>query len=213
MANISYALSIAQLGVLAEKTLVNSRDLLDEAKALALLGHSPRAFSLAVLAAEEFGKHLMCFGAIGLRPDDEEQWKDFHKRFLNHSPKYRNLFAMAVSFMPDEEQDRYRDQLAEHVRADQARKMAGFYVDLKEGHAVHPDEVIDHEVAKDALLVYDQVIGNWEALFADSIFEEVFTRAQELGAEKLRYALLEDDKETIAEFFQDAVNPDSDAPE
>lgn len=197
----SYDLSTEQLGILAEKTLVNARELLDEAKALGLLEHFPRAFSLAVLAAEEFGKHLMCFGAAGLRPDDQEMWKDFHQRFRSHTPKYENLFAMATAMLPEEESERYAQDIAKHVAADQARKLAGFYVDLIDGEAVHPGEAIGPEEVYGALTVFDQIISAWESRFEEADFIGLFAFAKDEGAEELRYALIENDEKTIERFL------------
>lgn len=205
MSRPSPPLSLSQLGLLAEATLDNSRRLLNEAKALGLLGHYARAFSLAVLAAEEFGKHLMCFGAVGLRTDDEEMWRDFHTRFRSHTPKYENLFAMAGSVIPPEDRERVMAELARHVRADQHRKLAGFYVDLApDGNAIHPDEVIGPGVVSNAITVYDQVISMWESIYGGADFTAVFEEGMERGAEELRYALIEGDEATIRRFFADA---------
>ncbi|GBE22309.1 hypothetical protein BMS3Bbin01_01681 [bacterium BMS3Bbin01] len=190
-----------ELGVLAEKTLVNARELLNEAKALGLLQHYPRAFSLAVLAAEEYGKHLMCFGAVGLRSDDNEMWKDFHQRFRTHTPKYENLFAMAASLLPEEDRAEFMRDLSKHIRADQERKLAGFYVDLVRGNAIHPEEVIGADLVRDAIVVYDRVIGLWEHLWADTDFSELFAEGVARGAEELRYALIEGDAETVKRYF------------
>lgn len=199
----TYALSTEQLGILAEKTLVNARELLDEAKALALLGHYPRGMKLAVLAGEEFGKHMMCFGAAGLRVDDEEMWKDFHQRFRSHAPKYENLFSMAASLMPDGEGERLMQDLDKHVKADQDRKMSALYVDLVDGDAIHPDEAIGPEEVRDAIVVFDGVISFWEKRFEDYDFGEVFAYGKTAGAERLRYALLEEDTETIRRMFEE----------
>jgi len=159
--------------------------------------------SLAVLAAEEFGKHMMCFGAIGLREDDEDMWKDFHTRFRNHAPKYENVFAMAVSMLPKGvDKEAFYSEMTKHVRADQARKIAGLYVDLTDdGHAIHPAEVVGPDEARDAITVYDRVLSMWEALWEDDVFEDVFADGLARGAQELRYALIEDDEETIRRYF------------
>lgn len=159
--------------------------------------------SLAVLAAEEFGKHMMCFGAVGLRDDDEEMWKDFHKRFRCHTPKYENLFAMAVTMLPEGvDTEAYYSEMKKHVSMDQSRKMAGLYGDLTDdGEAIHPAEAIEPEEVGDAITVYDRVMGMWEALWEDAVFEEVFAEGLVRGAEGLRYALIEEDDETISSYF------------
>ena len=197
----SYALTVEQLGLLAEKTLVNSREMLNEAKALGMLDRFPRAFALAILSAEEFGKHLMCFGAVGLRSDDTDGWKEFHKRFRSHDEKYTNALSMAVSKLPEEEQAAMIENLEKHVFADQQRKFAGFCVDLVDGEAVHPAEVISQEAVSGAVIVLDQVLSNWEHLYEDAFFEDVFAAGIEAGAEQLLYALKDDDEETIRQFL------------
>jgi AbiV family abortive infection protein len=202
MAARTFALTTPQLGDLAEKTLHNARRLLDEAHALLRLGHYPTALSLSVLAAEEFGKHLMVFGALGLRGDDEAMWKDFHNRFRSHKPKYENVFSMAAAFLPSEVRERYMSEIGQHLRADQERKMAGFYVDLgDDGSAIHPQQVIGRETAENTIFVYEQVIGAWEARFEDADFTKTFEEGLDRGAQELRYALLDGDEATVMRYF------------
>lgn len=153
-----------QLGELASATLTNSLDLLHDAEGLAIFGRYPRAYSLAVLGAEEFGNHMMCFGAVGREQVDPDTWSTFWKKFLKHDPKYENAAAMAASFLPPEDNARFAERFQEHVSADQKRRLAGLYVDWKDGAVVTPDSVVTPELVSDLLHVFTTVIYSWADL-------------------------------------------------
>lgn len=195
-------LTLEQIGALARKTLDNSLALLDEAEGLLYLGHHARAFALGVLAAEEFGKHMMCHGAAayaGRRPD---VWEDFWRRFRNHQPKYENTVSMALQGVPPER----RRELAEHftaiVKTDQARKLAGLYVDVENGEAVSPKEVISEETAEGALYVFHELIRSWAAMWEGADWVEVFRSGLEGGGYEVAEALEKGDTEKVEQLFR-----------
>jgi hypothetical protein len=57
------------LGRLAREALDNAAALADEARVLLRKDRLARAYALAVLALEEYGKHMSCFGAATVSAD------------------------------------------------------------------------------------------------------------------------------------------------
>jgi AbiV family abortive infection protein len=195
-------LTIAQLGDLARATLTNSLRLLNEAEALYLLERYPTAEALATLAAEEFGKHMMCFGAVGAPEDHDEFWKDFWKRFKSHRPKYENVVSMAVSWLENEESRRsFLKDFRKHVDADLERKLAGLYVDVEAGQIIPPWEAIAPQNVHGSLTVLTAVIRHWAEGWGDADFAKVFEEGLARGAGDLWKAVKAKDRETIARFF------------
>lgn len=129
-----------RLGQLAEAALNNSLGLLLDATALYARDGYPRALSLAVLAAEEFGKHVMCLSAIQLRVDDDEGWEEFWRRFLRHRHKLTTWagihadFAVGGATSPeaDEDWERLWDTISERTSHGLESKLAGLYVDYRD---------------------------------------------------------------------------------
>jgi AbiV family abortive infection protein len=195
-------LTLEQIASLAEKTLANSVALLDEADGFLYLGHYPRAFALGVLAAEEFGKHMMCHGIAAFAGKRSGNWDDFFKRFRNHQPKYENAVSMALGHVVDEER---RDDLlrafTDIVKNDQARKLSGLYVDIRDGEAVSPEEAIDEGLAEETLFVLNELIRNWAARFAGADWFEVFQRGLDAGGYEVASALEAGDQEEVARLF------------
>lgn len=156
-------LRTAELAVVAEAALLNSLSLLEDAELLAAGQRWPRAFAVAVLAGEEFGKLMMCLGALGNpRADSDDYWDEFWRRFLGHKPKAENIFQMAATFIDDEEVARgFREQATEHVKADQDQKMAGLYVDYTDKGLSVPWVRVNQSDVEAALSVYGMVIRSW----------------------------------------------------
>jgi AbiV family abortive infection protein len=193
-----------QLGELASATLTNSIELLRDAEGLAIFGRYPRAYSLAVLAAEEFGKHMMCFGAVGRESVDPEAWPTFWKKFLSHNPKYENAVAMAMSFLPPEAGAQFAEKFEEHVSADQKRRLDGFYVDWKNGAIVTPDSVVTDELVSDLLSVFTTVIYSWADHWQGTDFGQMFGQA-ESSASLVQKALLTGDAQEVAKALRETL--------
>lgn len=199
----SHPLSLEEVAELARKTLENSIRLLDEAEALLYLGHAPTAMSLGVLAAEEFGKHMMCFMGAAKAGGDPDYWEDFWQRFRKHTPKYENAVSMALSFLSDEKSRRELGaQFKRIVTTDQARKMAGFYVDVVDSEIRAPWESISEEDASGALYVFHNVIRPWSNAWHETDFLEVFKEGLEAGGYDLADALEREDFERVDGLFR-----------
>ena len=195
-----------QLGELASATLTNSVELLRDAEGLAIFGRYPRAYSLAVLAAEEFGKHMMCFGAGGRESVDPDAWPTFWRKFLSHNPKYENAASMAMASLPPEASAQFAERFHEHVSADQKRRLGGFYVDWKDGAIVTPDSVVTEGLVSDLLSVFTTVIYSWADNWRGTDFGELFKQA-ESSASIVQKALLTSDPHEVVKAFRETLGP------
>ncbi len=193
-----------QLGELASATLTNSIELLRDAEGLAIFGRYPRAYSLAVLAAEEFGKHMMCIGAVGRESVDPEAWPKFWKTFLSHNPKYENAASMAMTPLPPEASAQFAKRFQEHVSADQKRRLDGFYVDWKNGAIVTPESAVTDELVSDLLSVFTTVIYSWAGHWQGTDFGAMFEQA-ESSASIVQKSLLTGDAQLIAKAFRETI--------
>ena len=194
------ALTLDQLADVARKALDNSLDLLDEADGLIAFGRYTRAYALAVLAGEEFGKFMIAQGAVGNLPGDEADWRVFWRRFTSHDAKAENFTAMVGHLVADEETRRwFMENIEKHVEADQTRKFAALYVDVApDGAVVAPHEAIDSESARGVVHVLGTVIRSHAEIWEGVDFHDLYRRAQE-GATKMIEALRAGDPERIRE--------------
>jgi len=162
--------------------LHNATELLRDAEGLAVFGRYPRAYSLAVLAAEELGKHMMCFGAVGRDLVDPEAWPAFWREFNSHAPKYENAVLMAMSFLEPEVAQEFGRQFREHVTGDQKARLAGLYVDWREGEIVTPDQAVPPQLVFDVLTVFGAVIHAWADRWSDTDFGQMFADGESKAA-------------------------------
>jgi AbiV family abortive infection protein len=192
-------LTLDQLAELARKSLDNALDLLDESDGLIAFGKFPRGYSVAILAGEEFGKFMMCQGAVGNLPGDEVFWRSFWKRFSSHDEKAVNFTSMVGHVVEDDEQRRwFMENLEKHVEVDQARKFAGLYVDVAlDGTVIAPREAIDSDWAKGVAYVLGTFIRSHAEMWEGVDFHDVYREAQS-GARQMVEALRTGDPDTIA---------------
>lgn len=191
-----------QLGELAGAALENSADLLGDATVLFALERYPRALSLAVLAAEEFGKHVMCISAVHLNDDDADGWRKFWRRFTWHEPKLTTWAGIHADFAvggstdaaADEDWKRLWDTISKRTSHGLESKLAGLYVDYAEGAVQRPTDEIDREDAERVLDAVHAVVRPTAAHFADVDMADFLDRtAEELS--ELIAAMHSDPKE------------------
>jgi AbiV family abortive infection protein len=136
------------LVALVQTTVQNARSLLEDARLLFEAGRYPRAHALAVLALEEFGKHMMCVSratqAIGVADTEEEFWR----RFNDHKAKLREakLLIEAILKDPERRYTQFANRLLREAASDHATKLAGLYVDF-DGTITEPLQAIDQQTA------------------------------------------------------------------
>lgn len=80
------ALTNEQLADIANAASANCRAILADAELLFEAGRYPRAHALAILALEEFGKHVFTVSAMN-RQDVTGFWRAYHRRFRDHKAK------------------------------------------------------------------------------------------------------------------------------
>jgi AbiV family abortive infection protein len=199
-------LTIDQLADVARKALDNALTLLDEADGLLSFNRYPRAYALAILAGEEFGKFMMAQGAVGHLPGDEAFWSDFWKRFTSHDAKGVNFTSMVSRVIEDpEERRRFLEQIDRHVQADQDRKFAGLYVDVAaDGSVVGPYDATDPDGASRLLFILGSVIRSYAQQFEDVDFH-TFYRAAQAGATQMIEALKTNDPEVVAKAWDETL--------
>lgn len=192
-------LTLDQLADLARHALDNAVDLINEADAFVSLGRFARGYSLAILAGEEFGKFMMCQGAVGHLPGTEASWGKFWKRFTNHSAKAGNFTSMVGHVVDDDEQRRwFMENIERHVEADQQRKFAGLYVDVHpDGSVIAPRDAIDPESAHAVVYVLGTLIRSHAAGWDGVDFHHLYRKSQD-GATQMIEALRTGDPDTIA---------------
>ncbi|WP_052685535.1 AbiV family abortive infection protein [Lentzea aerocolonigenes] len=159
-----------QLVELAGAALTNSGLLLDDAQLLLTAGRWPRAYGLAVLAAEEFGKFMLCATAtLTLDVADAASWSDFWKKFRSHQKKFVLWFGQyvdqqdwgPVGLAGDEEWLRAWDSRPHEARLHDLGKQSGLYVNFDAGSVHAPDEVVAEETAAKMFAMVASVIGPW----------------------------------------------------
>jgi AbiV family abortive infection protein len=181
-------LTSAQLAELAKAVLENANDLLDDAYVLLEKQRWPRAYALAVLAAEEIGKFQLCIVAGTYEPTNNEAWAKFWKSFITHGPKLTNWVGQLIDSLDwdltTEGQSKWAKEW--HARRESAAvvlelKMAGFYVDFTEGHVHRPSELVDEKTARTTWEAVAFVIKSVTARFSGDMSVLFGPHAQALG--------------------------------
>lgn len=172
-------LTIEQLAELSNAALVNARALLDDAQALLDGGRPARAFSLAVLAAEEFGKYVMTVSAV-LRRNEPSFWPKFWRRFRSHGPKYGT--TVTADWLRQVGDDREVSELLDSIKMDLRDKMSGFYVDFQGGQIVTPLSAVTPERAAKAVDAVRDLVNALTQHRDPSTTLDVFRAAQRLEA-------------------------------
>lgn len=158
-------LNSAQLAELARATLDNAMSLLADAHLLLDAGRWPRAYALAVLAAEEYGKFEACVVASSYEQTDEESWTQFWGNFVLHKPKLTTWAGTLVDFlftlptMDHEEWINAWNKRGEVVQEGLRGKLSAFYVDFVDGKVSDPAALFTKEVAAETVALINFVVS------------------------------------------------------
>ncbi|MER5387633.1 AbiV family abortive infection protein [Saccharopolyspora sp. NPDC002686] len=169
-----------QLTALAQAALDNAVELLDDARILLAMQRWPRACSLAILAAEEYGKfYLSVVTALQLETATKETWTKFWKEFGGHQPKYTNLveqFVDGQEWGPAGGPGDAEWLIAWNSRSGRAAdsdklKQMGFYVDVDRGTGavLTPAQSIDEDIAIQQVELVESVVRQQATLFSDGL--------------------------------------------
>lgn len=130
-----------QLALAAE---ANARELVNDAEVLLAAGRWPRAYALAVLAHEEFGKGLMAVALATAHPDAQQPAR-LRELTAGHIRKLVSTFQHeAMVGRPDREAKLLGSpELARNMNE---RKQRGFYVDFADDGSLRlPSEIGEDE--------------------------------------------------------------------
>ncbi|MDQ6920239.1 MAG: AbiV family abortive infection protein [Actinomycetota bacterium] len=163
---VSGSIDPPPLAQLARAALDNASDLLDDAEVLLAAQRWPRAYSLAILAAEEFGKFMSCVVAGSYEADDRDKWRQFWRNFRDHSPKmtlWAGHFVDMQDWGPvgsqgDREWAEAWASRQEMVTTALAGKMAGLYVDCQRGEISIPREQLGERTARETVFIVAAVL-------------------------------------------------------
>lgn len=176
-------LSPTDLGAIADAALDNADSLIRSANELLSSDRFPVANSLALLAAEEYGKHMMCFSAVGKDPTDAAYWRRFWNALQDHHLKYKNAFIMAaVGLLLDQTaRTAVMNALDQHVTADKRNRESGLYVDFdaSTGTVLSPVDVIQPQHAETTVGTWTYVIGIAKELWSRPETRAVFAPPDE----------------------------------
>ena len=205
MATSDEPLSRSDLGALAQASLDNAGCLVADAGLLA--GHSrwPRAYALAILGMEEFGKYLSCVGA-GTRIDEgpeTDYWRRFRRNFTDHHAKYGLALATASAGLPLEVSRTFLDQFPALVADDQLLKMRALYVD-HDGQGCLSPSGVQESTAAEAVRVATEVIqpfrDHWAGVDLEDAVGQGWMRLQD---ERISSAMAAADAPELAQLLYD----------
>ena len=155
-------LTPSQLATFAQAALTNATELLSDAKVLLDAQRWPRAYALAVLAAEEYGKFHTCVHATRLDPDSAENWNAFWRSLAWHGAKFDKWHAALVDIghygaLYEEWLEAWstRDILNQNALGG---KLAALYVDFKDDVALEPRHAFTAEDARRMVTLVEKVI-------------------------------------------------------
>jgi AbiV family abortive infection protein len=195
---VSGPLSPEAMRSLAWATLKNSVALMEDALILIEAESWPRAYSIAVLAAEEFGKNQLLIGTIARDNEPPEYWKEFWKDFYAHKAKLARTGFHAANFLPEELISTFIEHFDAAFR-DQRREL-GLYVDFRDGNPILPADSISKEEAMVVCQVFAEVILGYASLCEVAALDEALEAASDPAAE-MRAALDSGDADLIAQTF------------
>ena len=175
-----------QLATLAEASLSNAVALIAEARGLLVAGATARAYSIAILAGEEFGKSQLAAGAVGRVAETAGYWKSWWRDFYGHGPKLARAALNARMFLPTELVKGFSSTLERALK--EQRRETGFYVDVVDGRPVSPVDAVDHGEAQAAIESFGAVIDGYAELFSGDGIAQAFVESHQ-AAQEMRSAL------------------------
>ncbi|MBX3029064.1 MAG: AbiV family abortive infection protein [Chloroflexi bacterium] len=128
----------------------NAVRLLDDAHLLLAAGRWPTAHSLAVLALEECGKHIMCVASLARLPNETPYTvARFLRRLRRHDDKLANAQYMLDALSRDDP-GTWLGELLTTVRSLGYGKMLGLYVDIDPAtpEVLVPESIAEAEASR-----------------------------------------------------------------
>lgn len=150
----------------ARGSLDNAVDLLSDARLLLASGRWPRAYALAVLAGEEYGKFQMTVSMAATSSDETVAWQKYWERFQRHDPKLTTWRGQHVDLKDwgplgspgDTEWLRAWDGRSEQAKVTQGKKLSALYVDFRQGRVSLPRSAVSGDDARHLVAAVAEVI-------------------------------------------------------
>ena len=193
-------LTATQLSEIAEASLLNARQLISLARDLLSAGIFSTAYSIGVVAGEEFGKCQLAVGSVGLSGADDVYWTEWWKTFYSHGPKLVRAAQAAPVLLPDALMESFVSILEPALR--EQRRERGFYVEVVNGEIETPSVAISESEAEELVKCFSFVIEGYVSWLGGGSLAEVFIEADSGPAVEMRSALLTGDTEHIRNVWQ-----------
>ena len=193
-------LTANQLSEIAEASLLNARQMISLARGLLVDGNYSTAYSIGVVAGEEFGKCQLAVGSVGLSDADDDYWKEWWKAFYSHGPKLVRAAQTAPVLLPAELMVSFVALLGPALR-DQRRER-GFYVEVVNGVVEIPEVAISESEAEALVNCFSLVIEGYASWLHGRSLSAVFMEANVGPAVEMRLALSTGDEEHIRKVWQ-----------
>lgn len=178
-----------------EKTLINAKDLFEDAEILFQKNHYSRAYTLYQLSIEEIGKATLIFNFL-LHKDifDIDEQKKINREFTNHKSKTKSsigldvLLAFVISDQKLKEKVIYQI-LKQEKEIEQLNilKNRSLYTDIIDGKFINPKEIITEKIANDIKFIA-QIrlnIANGFFKYAKTNFEQLYKAFQKIDEQEM----------------------------
>jgi len=149
-------LTLEQLKVVADKTLENAKELIEEAEILLDNKRYSRVLFLSQIAGEEIGKYLLLKSTmVSLATEQIINWKLFWKQYKSHKEKlkYVTYFedVLLEQISKNKSIKEYYGELKSQVFMLDEHKQKSLYSDFTEEIAHKPKDVVTKQMATDSL--------------------------------------------------------------
>jgi AbiV family abortive infection protein len=199
---------------LAAACLENAEALLSDSELLLEHERHASAVAWALLALEEFGKHMLCSFALTISLDDADAWRAFWRRWRAHPTKLRMAAGQFIDLVAepgasgDELWRQAYDGLRSQIPAMNRWKQDAIYVDWNVDEPVNPAKSVEYGAACALIRDVGVVIRSGRAMSGDADLGEVWERSattiRDLMA-SMSKAIEEDDEEAYFKVFEDFV--------
>lgn len=172
MAKPTPALTTSQLAQLARAALENAAALLEDARLLLIFERWARAYGIAILSAEEFGKFYLCVTTGKLLGSAKQPtWRSFWDKYWSHQKKFAMWYGAYVDQQDwgpvgsagDEKWLSAWNSRKHEAHLHDVGKQSGLYVGFEENAVQIPAEVVDEAKAAELFMMVQSVVRPWMA--------------------------------------------------
>ncbi len=178
-----------------EKTLINAKDLFEDAEILFKKNRFSRAYTLYQLSIEEIGKATLIFNFL-LHKDifDIDEQKKIIREFINHKSKTKSSIGLDVLLAFVISDQKLKEKVIYQIRKQEKEieqlnilKNRSLYTDIIEEKFINPKEIITEKLAKDIKFIA-QIrlnIANGFFKFAITNFEQLYKAFKKIDEQEM----------------------------